>query len=108
MGGLALHLAGGGSVFIYPKDDHTPASFTVLNFETDDVPGMVQRLEHSGVRFERYDQPGLRTDDDGVMRGSGPEIAWFKDPAGNVLSVISRSDAAPAADTREGSLTARR
>jgi catechol 2,3-dioxygenase-like lactoylglutathione lyase family enzyme len=90
MGGLSLQLDGGGSVFVYPKDDHVPATFTVLNFPTDDVPGAVQDLKQKGVRFEHYDRPDLHTDADDVMRGNGPEIAWFRDPAGNVLSVIGR------------------
>ena len=89
MGGLGLQLAGGGSVFIYPKDDHVAASFTVLNFPVDDVDAAVDRLTEAGVRFEQYDEP-MQTDEKGILRGAGeaPTIAWFKDPAGNILSVI--------------------
>jgi predicted enzyme related to lactoylglutathione lyase len=86
MGGLGLHLAGGGEVFVYPKDDHVPASFTVLNFPVDDVDAAVDQLTAAGVSFERYD--GFDQDEKGIFRGEGPTIAWFKDPAGNILSVI--------------------
>jgi len=87
MGGLGLHLAGGGEVFIYPKDDHEPATFTVLNFAVDDIEAAVDRLTEAGVAFERYD--GFDQDDKGIARGDeGPAIAWFKDPAGNILSVL--------------------
>ena len=91
MDGLGLQLAGGGSVFIYPKDDHEPATFTVLNFAVDDVDAAVDRLTEAGVRFEQYEGE-LQTDEKGVFRGDGeaPTIAWFKDPAGNILSVIEQ------------------
>jgi catechol 2,3-dioxygenase-like lactoylglutathione lyase family enzyme len=85
-GMLTLHLAGGGLVLVYPKDDHVPATFTVLNFPVADIDAAVDRLAAAGVTFERYD--GFDQDDRGIMRGFGPPIAWFKDPAGNVLSVI--------------------
>lgn len=85
-GMLTLHLAGGGLVLVYPKDDHAPATFTVLNFPVADIDAAVDRLAAAGVAFERYD--GFDQDDRGIMRGFGPPIAWFKDPAGNVLSVI--------------------
>jgi catechol 2,3-dioxygenase-like lactoylglutathione lyase family enzyme len=85
-GNLGLHLAGGGTVFIYPKDDHEPATFTVLNFPVQDIDGAVDQLTKVGVQFERYD--GFGQDDRGIMRGNGPAIAWFKDPAGNILSVL--------------------
>ena len=89
MGILVLDLAGGDRpTLIYPKDDHTPASFTILNFPVDDVPGTVAALRERGVVFVRYEGTDTETDDDGVFRGGGPLIAWFKDPAGNVLSVI--------------------
>jgi predicted enzyme related to lactoylglutathione lyase len=87
MDGLVLHLAGGNDVFLYPKDNHEPASFTVLNFPASDVDEAVDRLTEAGVRFEQY-EGDLQTDAKGVFRGEGPTIAWFKDPAGNVLSVI--------------------
>jgi predicted enzyme related to lactoylglutathione lyase len=86
MDGLAVHLAGGGEVFIYPKDDHAPATFTVLNFAVDDIDDAVDRLSSAGVAFERYE--GMEQDEKGINRGEGPEIAWFKDPAGNILSVL--------------------
>ncbi len=86
MDGLALHLAGGGEVFVYPKEDHEPASFTVLNFPVDDIDEAVDELTEAGVEFERYE--GMELDEKGIYRGEGPTIAWFKDPAGNILSVI--------------------
>jgi catechol 2,3-dioxygenase-like lactoylglutathione lyase family enzyme len=86
--GIALHLAGGGNVLVYGKPDHEPASFTVLNFEVDDIEAAVDGLAERGVEFERYEGTELETDEKGVFRGGGPLIAWFKDPAGNVLSVI--------------------
>ena len=89
MGGLGLHLAGGGEVFIYPKDNHEPATFTVLNFPVEDIEAAVDRLTAAGVAFERYD--GFEQDEKGIARGDeGPAIAWFKDPAGNILSVLSQ------------------
>jgi catechol 2,3-dioxygenase-like lactoylglutathione lyase family enzyme len=86
--GLELHLASGPRVFIYPKPNHSPASFTVLNFLVDDIEKAVDELTKKGIRFETYDQPPLKTDARGISRGNGPTIAWFKDPAGNILSVI--------------------
>ena len=86
--GLELNPAGGNTVFIYPKPNHTPASFTVLNFRVDDIEKAVDELTTLGVRLEKYDQPDLKTDEKGIMRGPGMQIAWFKDPAGNILSVI--------------------
>lgn len=83
---LTLHLAGGADVLVYPKDTHTPASFTVLNFPVDDIDEAVDGLAEFGVQFERY--PGMETDEKGVFRGGGPHIAWFTDPAGNILSVL--------------------
>ncbi len=88
---LTLYLAGGNNVLIYPKPNHTPATFTVLNFPVDDVDRAVDELTKRGVRFEIYDLPDLKTDKKGIMRGNGPTIAWFKDPAGNILSVIETS-----------------
>jgi catechol 2,3-dioxygenase-like lactoylglutathione lyase family enzyme len=86
MGGLNLHLGGGHNVFIYPKDDHEPATFTVLNFPVKDIDEAVDRLTAKGVTFERY--PGMNQDDKGIARQGPPLIAWFKDPAGNIISVI--------------------
>lgn len=90
MGALTLGLEGGRRpVLIYPKGaDHEPASFTVLNFEVDDVEGTVAALSSRGVTFERYEGTDVETGEDGVFRGEGPRIAWFTDPSGNVLSVI--------------------
>ena len=87
MGGLALELAGGTTVFVYPKDDHEPAVFTILNFPVDDVEAAVDRLTAAGVQFEQY--PDLGTNEKGISEmEEGPTIAWFKDPAGNILSVL--------------------
>ncbi|MCX5196028.1 VOC family protein [Streptomyces sp. NBC_00249] len=86
-GMLFLHLADDTTVLVYPKDNHEPASFTILNFPVPDVEQAVDRLTAAGVVFERY--PGFATDDKGIVREEqGPAIAWFKDPAGNVLSVL--------------------
>jgi predicted enzyme related to lactoylglutathione lyase len=85
---LTLHLAGGNKVLIYPKPDHVPASFTILNFPVDDVDAAVEELTGRGVVFQKYDGPEVKTDSKGIMRGNGPTIAWFKDPAGNILSVL--------------------
>lgn len=84
---LNLRLAGGSAVLIYPKPNHVPATFTVLNFPVDSIEQTVDRLTKSGVRFERY-EGDLKTDEKGIFRGGGPLIAWFKDPAGNILSVL--------------------
>jgi len=85
---LRLHIAGGNNVLIYPKPNHVPATFTVLNFPVDDVDLAVNELNKRGVRFEIYDRPEIKTNEKGIMRGNGPTIAWFKDPAGNILSVV--------------------
>ena len=85
--GLELNLAG-STVFIYAKPNHTPASFTVLNFSVDDIEEAVAELDRLGLPREHYDLPDLKTDNQGIMRGPGPKIAWFKDPAGNILSVL--------------------
>jgi catechol 2,3-dioxygenase-like lactoylglutathione lyase family enzyme len=84
---LELHLAGGATVLIYPKPNHAPATFTILNFPVDNIEEAVDRLTKSGVRFERY-EGNIKTDEKGIFRGGGPLIAWFKDPAGNILSVL--------------------
>lgn len=78
---------GSERVFIYPKPNHTPASFTVLNFIVDDIETAVDELRNQGVRFEKY-QGEIKTDEKGIHRNGGPMIAWFKDPAGNILSVL--------------------
>jgi catechol 2,3-dioxygenase-like lactoylglutathione lyase family enzyme len=89
--GLGLKITGGGEIFIYPKPNHTPATFTVLNFPVDDIEQAVDDLGSRGIRFEQYEGE-LKTDKKGIFRGAGrgegPTIAWFKDPAGNVLSVL--------------------
>jgi catechol 2,3-dioxygenase-like lactoylglutathione lyase family enzyme len=85
-GMLHLHIADGGEILVYPKPNHTPASFTILNFPVDDIDKAVDQLAERGVRFERYDNSGQ--DEKGINRAGGPFIAWFKDPAGNILSVI--------------------
>lgn len=86
--GLELHLPGANMIFIYPKENHVPATFTILNFPVDDIDAAVDELSKRGVRFEIYKEGELRTDEKGIFRGEGPTIAWFKDPAGNFLSVI--------------------
>ena len=83
---LTLHIAGGRDIIVYPKPDHEPAAYTILNFPVDDIDAAVDALTERGVEFERYE--GFSQDEKGIMRGQGPEIAWFRDPAGNVLSVI--------------------
>jgi catechol 2,3-dioxygenase-like lactoylglutathione lyase family enzyme len=86
--GLQLRM-GEQTVFLYPKPNHTPASFTVLNFPVDDIEKAVEELESLGVKLEHYDLPDMKTDERGIFRGQpGPQIAWFKDPAGNILSVL--------------------
>jgi catechol 2,3-dioxygenase-like lactoylglutathione lyase family enzyme len=84
---LTLHLAGGERpTLVYPKPGHVPAEYTILNFPVDDIEAAVDALTERGVEFERY--PEMTQDERGVMREGGPYIAWFKDPAGNVLSVL--------------------
>ena len=85
---LRLHVGNDAPVMVYPKPNHSAASFTVLNFQVDNVDKAVDELTQRGVRFEKYNQPNLKTDERGIMRGDGPVIAWFKDPAGNILSVV--------------------
>ncbi|WP_448719635.1 VOC family protein [Microbacterium natoriense] len=91
MGFLDIHLAAGGSILVYAKPNHTPASFTILNFPVDDVDAAVDDLNARGVVTKIYTDPDFGTDDKGIARGDGrgPDIAWFTDPAGNVLSVLS-------------------
>jgi catechol 2,3-dioxygenase-like lactoylglutathione lyase family enzyme len=85
---MTIQLAGGGQVIAYPKDDHVPATFTILNFPVDDIEAAVDALSERGIEFERYEEVASDFDERGIFRGGGPLIAWFKDPAGNVLSVI--------------------
>jgi catechol 2,3-dioxygenase-like lactoylglutathione lyase family enzyme len=91
--GLRLRLPGGGEVFVYEKGEaHQPATFTILNFVVEDVDAAVEELTKAGVAFEHYDTEQIKTDEKGIARGlaakMGPDIAWFKDPAGNILSVL--------------------
>jgi catechol 2,3-dioxygenase-like lactoylglutathione lyase family enzyme len=83
---LRLRIAGDRDIVVYPKPDHTPATYTILNFPVDDLEATVDALAQRGVVFERYQ--GFDQDERGILRGQGPPIAWFKDPAGNILSVI--------------------
>jgi len=85
---LQLHINGGNDVIIYEKPTHIPATFTILNFPVPDVGLAVQELKAAGVPFESYDMPDFKTDADHIFRGGGPLIAWFTDPAGNILSVL--------------------
>jgi predicted enzyme related to lactoylglutathione lyase len=85
-GMLEIKLGGGGTVLAYPKENHEPATFTILNFNVDDIDKAVDELTARGVKFETYEDFGQ--DDKGIARGEGPAIAWFKDPAGNILSVL--------------------
>ena len=85
---FTLQLGGGRNVVVYLKPDHAPATYTILNFPVDDVEGTVDALIQRGVRFEQYD--GIEQDDKGINRGQGPLIAWFRDPAGNILSIIEQ------------------
>ena len=84
--GLEMH-PGKTSVFVYPKANHKPATFTVLNFLVDDIDAAVDELKQKGISFEHYDGT-IKTDEKGIHRDDGPAIAWFKDPAGNILSVV--------------------
>jgi catechol 2,3-dioxygenase-like lactoylglutathione lyase family enzyme len=88
---LRLHLAGGSSILVYPKSNHIPATYTILNFPVDNIEQAVDDLTRRGVRFESYHEGDLVTDEKGIFRGGGPKIAWFKDPAGNLLSVLEES-----------------
>jgi len=94
VGGVRIRLPGGGMVWAYPKVNHQPATFTILNFKVDDIDAAVDDLTSRGVTFERYD--GIPADSKGILRGiaskRGPDIAWFKDPAGNILSVLEGGD----------------
>ena len=85
-GMLGLHIADGGDIMIYPKRDHTPATFTILNFPVEDIDRAVEDLTGHGIEMVRYE--GMNQDEKGIMRDFGPPIAWFLDPAGNVLSVL--------------------
>ena len=87
---LTLHIHEGGDIMIYPREDHSPATYTILNFPVEDVDRAVDQLSERGVTFERYE--GFAQDEKGIARGDeGPAIAWFTDPAGNILSVLEVS-----------------
>jgi len=87
MGLIELHIKGGTSVLVYPKPDHVPATFTVLNFPVEDVEKTVDELAKKGITFEQY--PDLKTDKKGISRSAeGPTVAWFKDPSGNILAIM--------------------
>ena len=89
MGTLELHFPGDNQLMIYPKHNHQPASFTVLNFPVDNIESAVDELTSKGITFEKYDMPDIKTNEKGIANGGGgPKIAWFKDPAGNILSVM--------------------
>jgi predicted enzyme related to lactoylglutathione lyase len=90
MGLLELHINSANRILVYPKPDHTPATFTILNFPVDNIDEAVDVLVKRGVVFEKYDLPMLKTDEKGICRGE-PNIAWFKDPAGNILSVLEEA-----------------
>ncbi|MFN8113216.1 MAG: VOC family protein [Solirubrobacterales bacterium] len=85
---IRLKIEGGNPILVYPKEDHEPATFTILNFPVADVEGTVASLRERGVEFQRYEGTQMETGEDGIFRGGGPLIAWFEDPAGNVLSVV--------------------
>lgn len=87
-GMLSLQLDPDTAVLVYPKPNHVPATFTILNFPVENIDEAVDALTERGVRFEIYTDDQLKTDERGVFRGEGPNIAWFKDPAGNILSVL--------------------
>ena len=93
MGGLlTIHINGNGNnILVYPKPNHEPATFTILNFPVTNIEETVKELKAKGVKFESYDSEYLKTDDDNINRSGGPKIAWFKDPAGNILSVLELS-----------------
>lgn len=87
--GLEIRLATGGRIFVYPKPNHSPATYTVLNFPVANIEASVGELNGKGVRFEHYDLPGIKTDGKGIARGNeGPVMAWFRDPAGNILGLM--------------------
>jgi predicted enzyme related to lactoylglutathione lyase len=88
-GVMTLHLANNHDVLVYAKPDFTPATYTILNFQVDDIDAAVDNLTSRGITFERYDE--MDQDDKAIARGPGPQIAWFKDPAGNILSALQDS-----------------
>src|ERR1700676_3786204 len=89
---LTLHIAGGTNILMYPKENHIPATFTILNFPVANIEQAVDELVRRGVRFESYHDGDLVTDEKGIFRGQGPKIAWFKAPADNILSVLEQQE----------------
>jgi len=89
---VTLHIAGGTNILMYPEENHTPATFTILNFPVANIEQAVDELARRGVHFESYHEGDLVTDEKGIFHGQGPKIAWFKDPAGNILSVLEESE----------------
>ena len=89
---LRLNIEGGTNILIYTKPNHTPATFTILNFPVKDINEAVDTLTAKGVKFKIYDEPNFQTNEKGIFLGGGPKIAWFKDPAGNFLSVIEEEE----------------
>jgi catechol 2,3-dioxygenase-like lactoylglutathione lyase family enzyme len=91
--GLILHLAGGTAIFLYEQPGHAPASFTVLNFPVEDIDAAVSSLKDAGIEMETFELGPAKQDEHGILRGKaasmGPDIAWFKDPSGNILSVLA-------------------
>lgn len=89
---LEIHTSGNNPIMIYPKEDHKPATFTVLNFPVDNLEKTVDELIARGIKFEQYDWGDMKTDEKGIMKGNGygPDIAWFTDPAGNIIGVMTR------------------
>lgn len=86
---LELHIEGGNNILVYPKPNHTPATYTILNFPVDNIEKTADELKGRGVRFLQYEGE-LKTDEKGIFRGGGPLIAWFEDPAGNILSILEQ------------------
>jgi predicted enzyme related to lactoylglutathione lyase len=87
-GMLTLNIAGGAKILAYPKENHVPATFTILNFPVSNIEAAMSELKGRGVEFIIYKEEGFETDDNGLFLGGGPKIAWFKDPSGNILSVL--------------------
>jgi predicted enzyme related to lactoylglutathione lyase len=93
MGLLQIHTSGNNNILIYPKENHQPAAFTVLNFPVDNIEQAVADLKAKGIVFESYEEPYYKTDEDNISRSDeGPHVAWFKDPAGNILSVLQMEE----------------
>lgn len=93
MGMVELHMGNGSRIMMYAKPNHAPATFTILNFMVDTIDEAVEALTKKGVKFEIYDLPdfGIKTDEKGIACGQGPAIAWFKDPAGNILAIMEKA-----------------